>query len=321
MPDGSCASESNVAYVQAGSSGAACSKLQPCGTLAAGITANKAIVKLAAGLIKDNNVTVIDGKAVVILAAAGATLDRDADGPILVVRSAAADVSIYDLEITGGTGPADPAVQVQPNGGNPRLALTRVSVLGNQGGGVSSSGGSLAVSQSTISSNTGGGIFVMNGTFAIVGNVFFVNGTSTGNIGAISISTTQSSVNRLDFNSFNQNQTQPGAGAAIQCLAGTFTARNNIMSDNGTLTNMQQVGGTCGHAYSISRPGTLPPGTGNSSSDPMFVNTTTGDLHIQAASPARGAADPASDLTGLAARDIDGDTRGTPADIGADDVP
>ncbi|HWO27129.1 MAG TPA: hypothetical protein VNO30_50715 [Kofleriaceae bacterium] len=35
---------------------------------------------------------------------------------------------------------------------------------------------------------------------------------------------------------------------------------------------------------------------------------------------ARGAADPRSSLTGLAARDLDGDVRTRPADIGADEV-
>lgn len=35
-------------------------------------------------------------------------------------------------------------------------------------------------------------------------------------------------------------------------------------------------------------------------------------------SPAIGAADPAAELTGIAARDLDGDARTRPADIGAD---
>jgi hypothetical protein len=34
-----------------------------------------------------------------------------------------------------------------------------------------------------------------------------------------------------------------------------------------------------------------------------------------------GAADPSSNLTGLAERDIDGDARAAPADIGADEAP
>jgi hypothetical protein len=65
----------------------------------------------------------------------------------------------------------------------------------------------------------------------------------------------------------------------------------------------------------------VPPGTGNSAADPGFANTTTGDLHISATSPARGAADPASNLTGPAERDIDGQLRTSPADLGADEVP
>jgi hypothetical protein len=142
-----------------------------------------------------------------------------------------------------------------------------------------------------------------------------------GSVGGIAISTAQNAVNRLEFNSFHGNQTQLGVGAAIQCIAGTFTARNNIMSENGTLTNMEQVGGACAHTYSIARPGMLPAGTGNASVDPLFVNTTTGDLHIRTGSPALGAADPNSDLTGPAARDIDGDVRAARADIGADEVP
>jgi hypothetical protein len=55
--------------------------------------------------------------------------------------------------------------------------------------------------------------------------------------------------------------------------------------------------------------------------DPMFVNTTTGDLHLRAGSPALGAADPTSNLSGPAERDLDGDVRRAPADIGADEVP
>jgi hypothetical protein len=140
-------------------------------------------------------------------------------------------------------------------------------------------------------------------------------------VGGVAIGTPQSATNRLEFNSFTRNKAQDTLGTAIHCIAGTFTARNNIMSENGTLTNMEQVGGSCAHAYSIARPGTMPPGAGNSNMDPLFANTTTGDLHVSAGSPALGAADPNSDLTGPAARDIDGDVRAAPADLGADEVP
>jgi hypothetical protein len=64
----------------------------------------------------------------------------------------------------------------------------------------------------------------------------------------------------------------------------------------------------------------MPAGTGNSAADPMFVNTTSGDLHIAAGSPAIGAADPSSDLNDVAARDLDNEPRQAPADIGADEL-
>ena len=200
------------------------------------------------------------------------------------------------------------------------LTVSQSTLSNNAGGGISSSGGTLTVSQSTLSNNAGGGISVMNGTFAIVGNVFFNNGSDSTLVGGISVGTAQNAANRLEFNSFHRNKAQDSLGCAIQCLAGTFTAKNNIMSGNATAANMQQTGGTCAHAYSIARPGSVPTGTGNSAADPLFADVNTGDLHIMATSPARSMADPNSNLTGLAARDIDGDARANPADIGADEV-
>jgi hypothetical protein len=180
----------------------------------------------------------------------------------------------------------------------------------------------LSVVQSAIRENAGGGINVGSGTvFVIVGNVFFSNGSLTSTFGGVTILTTQSTLNRLEFNSFNKNQTQDSVGSAIQCTAGTFEARNNIMSGNGTLSNLEQTGGSCTHAYSIVLPGTLPAGGTNIARDPLFKNTLTGDLHIQAGSPAIRAAAPNSDITGSAARDIDGDVRVSPADVGADELP
>lgn len=66
---------------------------------------------------------------------------------------------------------------------------------------------------------------------------------------------------------------------------------NYILSGDGTLTEMKQTDGSCTHASSIVRPGTLPAGTGNSAAGPLFD------------------ADPSSDLTRVTAKDIDGDHR------------
>lgn len=343
LADGTCAAEASVAYVAEGGSGNTCGKLTPCGTLDAGLKMDRLYVKIAAGLVKDNQTTTIDSKTVTILADPGAKLDRDGDGAILVVQSSGptgANVQIFDLEITGATGvPGGDAIRLTANGGTPALGLAHVVISGNQGSGVASSGGSLTVSQSifngnqgggisvsngtltvsqsTFNGNQGGGISASNGTFVVVGNVFFSNGGPGSAVGGIAITTTTSPVNRLEFNSFTLNQTQLGVGSAIQCVAGPFTARNNIMSDNGTFSQPDQFGGSCSHTYSIARPGMKLPGTTNSAADPMFVNPAMGDLHIQPGSPAGRAADPGSDLTGIASRDIDGNPRASPASIGA----
>lgn len=320
LADGSCAAEANVAYVAAGGGGT-CGKADPCGTLDVALQTGRPYVKFAAGLVKDNKTTTIDGKTVTILADAGAKLDRDGDGPILVVQNSSpanTSVQIFDLEITGATGvPGGDGIRLTANGGTPSLTLTHVTLDGNQGTGVVAAGGALTVTRSTLAQNTGGGISEMNGTFVIVGNAFFGNGGISSSVGGVAITTASSSANRLEFNSFASNTTQATIGPAIHCVIGSFVARNNIMSDNGTLALPDQFGGNCTHAHSIARPGMPLPGATNSASDPMFMDASKGDLHITSTSPARRAADPTSDLTGIAAHDIDGTPRMSPADIGA----
>jgi hypothetical protein len=292
LDNGSCASESSVAYVDpAGNDNTVCTKAMPCTIVQKALATNRPYVKFHG--TTDEAVTLSD-KNVTFLADPGAKLTRTNNGNILIIEGTS-KVAIYDLEISGASG-TGVGISVA-SGGAQEVTLTRMR----------------------FANNLGGGVLVSGGVFRFVGNVFFNNGSQTGSIGGVSITTSQNGANRLDFNSFNKNQTQNGIGSAIHCVAGTFTAKNNIMSENGTLTNMEQVGGTCAHSYSIVRPGTLP--SGNSDADPLFKNTTTGDLHIESTSPARGAADPGSDLTGIASRDIDGDLRTAPADIGADQVP
>ncbi|HSK03273.1 MAG TPA: right-handed parallel beta-helix repeat-containing protein [Kofleriaceae bacterium] len=322
LPDGSCGDDANVAYVDpAGTDNANCTRAMPCTLVSKALATNRPYVKLTG--TTDEAVIVDNGRVVTFLADPGAKLTRmTGTGAIVTVRDNGTSLTIYDLSISDApNSPSGIGIVIPTAAGAPTVTLTRATVTNNPGGGISASGGSLSVSQSTISGNAGGGIMVNSGTFVIVGNVFYANGTLMGSVGGVSISTVQDASNRLDFNSFHGNQTQLGVGSAIQCVAGAFTARNNIMSQNGTITNMEQVGGACTHTYSIVRPGTVPPGAGNSNMDPMFVNSTTGDLHLSPSSPALRAADPASDLTGLAARDIDGDVRTSPADMGADEVP
>lgn len=326
LPEGRCAEPAEVAYVQAGGTGAQpCAKGAPCGTLQDGVTAvnaSRPYIKISGtGTLADNATTTIDGKAVTILADPGAKLDRMGDGVILEVRNTGADVRIYDLEITGASGGAGDVGISIASGGMPKLTLTRVKVTNNIGGGISASGGTLTVSQSTISGNTGGGISVTNGGFIIVNNIFFGNGSGGSTVGGINILTSQSTTNRFEFNTVSRNLVADTLGSGIQCTAGTFIARNNIVYNNGTGTNLLQVSGSCQHAFSDIGPMGIVGGSNNINMPPMFLDEANGNLHIGSASPVRGKADPTADLIGIAARDIDSDERTSPADIGADEIP
>jgi hypothetical protein len=341
LADGSCASPDMVAYVAAapgGTDNPTCSFASPCTHVAAALATGRPYVRFHGTI--DEPVVIGSRRVATIFADPGAKLTNSSGGAILTVQDDGTSLNVYDLTISDAPNNANGFGVLIPTGGAPTVSLTRVtlannparglSVAGgtltvshstissNTGGGVVMTGGSLTMSQTTITGNAGGGISLMGGVFAIVGNVFFNNGTDSGFVGGLTITTTLNSANRLEFNSFNRNKTQDGLGTAIQCVAGAFTARNNILSENATATNTLQFSGTCMHAYSIVRPGVLPAGATNKAGDPLFKDTTAGDLHIQPGSAAIGGSDPASDLTGIASQDIDGDIRRSPADIGAD---
>jgi hypothetical protein len=354
LPDGSCGAETSVAFVDAATgTGTSCTRAMPCAQMSAALATNHPYIKVSGTL---NEAVTLTNRNVTFLAEPGAILKNTSGNGLTLTGSS--HVEIYDLQISNsGTGINIPTgttvslflsrakVQNNANGGivqeSGTLTVskstiasntgaggifshdTTVSVVGstlssNSGGeGIIYYGGSLSVSRSTFVNNINGGLSLgSTGTFAIVGNVFFGNGTTTSTTGGVKINTDQNAGNRLELNTFIGNRTNTSTASAIQCTAGTFTARSNIMSGNMGATD--QFSGTCLHAYSISRPGAVPAGTGNIASDPLFVDAATGNVHLQAGSPARGAGDPASDLAGIAALDIDGDMRATPPDMGAD---
>jgi hypothetical protein len=176
-------------------------------------------------------------------------------------------------------------------------------------------GGSLVLSRSTIQANADVGVDIRNDArFVVIGNAIISNGNITDMTGGIAISAMFDARNRLEFNTIAANDALISATAGLLCMSDTFTARNNIIWANGPGNNL---GGNCQHAYSSIGPGTLVPGMGNINTDPMLTDVLS-DHHLQTMSPAKKAADPQADLAGPAARDIDGDTRANPADIGAD---
>jgi hypothetical protein len=243
LPDGSCGDEVQVAYVAPGGGGATCMRSSPCATLAAALAAKRPTVKIGVGLVKDNATTTIDGRRVVIVADAGAKLDRDGNGVLLEIRSANADVQIFDLEITGQTGaPGDGVIAVVGNGGSPKLALTRVRLVDNQGVGLSSLGGAITIDDSTISGNSDGVSFA-GGTVTIVGSTVSANantGVVAGN-GTLTIRRSTLAQNAISGVSINggamtleKSTIAKNGRISVNVTAAEFDITNNYVVDNGS---------------------------------------------------------------------------------------
>lgn len=336
---GSCAAETDVAYVSStGTDSSTCEKSAPCASIAAALMTGRHYVKLHGTI----DAAVVDkGRTVTFLADPGAMLMPGSGGDVLTVRDTGTSLTIYDLTIAGAQG-SSVGISLA---GVAALSLIRVTVSNNAGGGIASAGaltidhsiitssggggpgisitgGSLSLAQSLVSGNHAGGVDVTGTTakFAIVSNKFVGNGSGDpmgSLIGGVYVATNFSSTNLLEFNTFYKNLSTDGVGAAIQCDPSTFMARANIMFGNGTASNLNQTGGTCAHVYSIAMPGTAPTGTGNQASNPLFVDGPGGNFHLQAGSPAIGAANALAPLTGLSVRDFDDHPRTSPVNLGA----
>jgi hypothetical protein len=206
-----------------------------------------------------------------------------------------------------------------------RLTCTRCTIAQNTNRGINAFAGAITISQSAIVNNLGGGILIgSDAGFQIVGNVFFNNGTPASTTGAINIPQVMgSSANRLDFNSISRNNAtaQVAPGVACVSLVTQLTARYNIIWDNGTPPVFQDQinSGGCEHALSVIGPVPAAFGT-NINTDPGFTDELAGDLHLKQSDVRLHVNVSAGELAGPAARDIDDEPRGMPADMGADQV-
>jgi hypothetical protein len=254
LPDGACAPEAMVAYVAPNATGADCTKMEPCRTLAEAIAKNRAFVKIAEGTISDANITTIDGKTVKILAEPGAKLDSSGDGVILEIRNNNTNVEIFDLEITGGSG-ADAAVTV--TNGKPRLTLTRVTIAVNRGLGISMSAGTLTMSRCKVQRNDAGGIQVTGAEsiFDISDSIIVRNGHATNspsNVGgAVLVPNTLGS--RFERNTVAFNESDGSFRGGVTCNGQMVVASGNLVFHNterdgsgGTMTDTTtQTAGAC----------------------------------------------------------------------------
>ncbi len=225
---------------------------------------------------------------------------------------------------------------------------------GSQGGGIYTTGSNVTVKNNMITGNT-----AWNGA-AIYGygeTALITNNTLTGNIGTFGVGISGDALNgtiannliadntALTFggsgggmylvngssplisnNTIARNTLQDSAVGGIVCVGSSSPViANNIIAFNSNV-GVQATNGSvpmlvCNDVLgqNINYSG-ITTGTTDISADPMFVDTTTGDYHLQSGSPCINAGDDSKVQSGWV--DMDGEARiyGSHVDIGADET-
>ena len=340
LPDGSCASPLDVLYVSPGGSDVAtCMPDDHCSLARALalIDGTKSTIRLDPAHY--NLTATVALSHDLHLVGRGAVLDRNAaDSGEVVDLAPGTNISLDYVTVTGGDGDSGHGISciqasaalrevtIEGNAGSAifatrcALAISHSQLLDNQGLAIAASAGDLALVRSVIAGNAAGGLDLVDMSFDLENNAIVKNGGPTG-LGGVSILQIVSALAArrvFAFNTIAQNQGAFGAVSGVLCSADIrvpLAMTSNIVVDN---SGSAQVGGaTCNWTYSDIAPVPVS-GTGNLSSDPLFVDPVHNNFHLQIASPVRDAADPAATL----AVDIDGDARpqGAGRDMGADEI-
>jgi hypothetical protein len=122
----------------------------------------------------------------------------------------------------------------------------------------------------------------------------------------------------FEFNTVAGNRAQTLGVAGISCNTTPAFAGSGTVIFANLPNTASQVSGNCNWVYSDIDSAAPLPGEGNVNDDPLFVDGSGGDYHIQSSSPCVDAADPNAAIP----VDFDGDERpnGARHDIGADEL-
>jgi hypothetical protein len=319
LPDGSCGTEDEVAYVAPTGSGSACTKQSPCDRVqkALAVTPPRRVIKLSGTLVE---AVVIQDRDITLLGAIGATLANGTNDTTNLEIRGTSTVAVHDLQIgDGNSRTLGVRLDAGPTGS---LLLQRVRVTDNVIGAITVLGGELSLQRSTIANNVRGGIVVRTGAgkFDVRNNFIYSNGSGSGTNASLfgGVLIEADVAGKLQFNTVAFNEalgTQNRAG--IACYGLTNNADGNLVYANrdgiGSPDTQLQMGGDCPRGTSV------PLGSG----DLGFRNPSlsTPDFHLTALTPTT-----VLDAGGMCQAsngvDIDDQTRpnGGSCDVGADEL-
>jgi hypothetical protein len=155
------------------------------------------------------------------------------------------------------------------------------------------------------------GVYVNGGTARIENTILSRVGNASSQLAAL-VLLAQPTV-MIDHVTIANSINDGTVASAVQCQASPVTLTSMIIRNNTGLA----IDPTCVVTHSVVDPGYTGTGMPVHDLDPRFVDPAIGDFHLMPGSPAFGLGDPASTL----ATDIDGDSRGSPSEPGADELP